>query len=641
MVRGHLLLGLAALVVALAAPPAAQAAIRFERCGGYGYQCARVQVPLDHSGAVPGRLSLRVQRLRSRIQPARGAVFVLAGGPGQSATAAFAGDGAGLLYAAHRSRDAIVFDQRGTGFSGALRCRSLEDANLLDATEAAARCATSLGPRRGFYTSADTVEDMEVMRRELGVERIAIYGTSYGTKVALEYALRHPARVERLVLDSVVEAEGPDPLYRDTFAAVPRALSALCRTACRSFTSDPLADLGRLVARLRGGPLRGRLVDETGRVRRSSLTRTDVFGVLLAGDFDPALRAAFPGAVGSALRRDAASMLRLRRRAFRVDGEAPPARLLSAALYAATTCEETTLPWPRAAPADPAERRRQAALALGALPAASFSPFDKGTVLRTDLLALCAGWPAARASTELGPGPLPDVPVLLLEGEDDLRTPVEGARRVAARFRQSTLVISAATGHSALGSDPSVCARRAFDRFFRGGRVPSRCPRSRRFFVPQPPAPRSLARVTPLSGVRGDRGRALATVGLTLRDVLEDAVTELIYAPDDPDLARGGGLRHGHYRIGGGGTLLLREVAYVPGVRITGRIRRFGERRQSGRLRISGPGVPAGLLQVSGKRVEGTLGGRRVRATLRLVPPSPAAAAAAARPSAAGVGRGS
>ena len=119
----------------------------------------------------PARCRCGSSGSRSRIQPARGAVFVLAGGPGQSATAAFSGDGAGLLYAAHRSRDAIVFDQRGTGLSGALRCRSLEEANLLDATTAAARCAAALGPRRGFYTSADTVEDMEAIRRELGVER--------------------------------------------------------------------------------------------------------------------------------------------------------------------------------------------------------------------------------------------------------------------------------------------------------------------------------------------------------------------------------------------------------------------------------------------------------------------------------------
>ena len=236
---------------------------------------------------------------------------MLAGGPGQSATAAFAGDGAGLLYPATRSRDVIVFDQRGTGRSGALRCRALENANLLDATEAARRCAAALGPRRAFYTTADTVEDMEAIRRELGVERIGIYGTSYGTKVALAYALRYPSHVERMALDSVVEADGPDPLYRDTFGATPRALRALCGTSCRSFTRDPVADLERLVARLRRGPLRGRLVDEHGRSRTSSFNRADLFGVLLAGDLDPALRAAFPGAVRSALGGDAAAMLRL------------------------------------------------------------------------------------------------------------------------------------------------------------------------------------------------------------------------------------------------------------------------------------------------------------------------------------------
>ncbi|HEU0025028.1 MAG TPA: hypothetical protein VFQ12_10370, partial [Thermoleophilaceae bacterium] len=144
MVRRHLLVGLTA-AVAVIAPSPADATLRFERCGGYGYSCARLHVPLDHSGAVPGRISLRVQRIRSRIRPSRGAVVVLAGGPGQSATAAFAGDGASLLYPASRSRDVIVFDQRGTGLSGALRCRSLERANLLEAGVAAARCATSLG----------------------------------------------------------------------------------------------------------------------------------------------------------------------------------------------------------------------------------------------------------------------------------------------------------------------------------------------------------------------------------------------------------------------------------------------------------------------------------------------------------------
>ena len=143
MLRRHLLVGLAALV-RRAWPRRRRPAPRLtsSAAAGTATRCARVAVPLDRTGAVPGTVSLLVKRIRSRIQPARGAVFVLAGGPGQSATAAFAGDGVGLLFPAYRSRDVIVFDQRGTGRSGALRCRELERANLLSAEDAAGRCAT-------------------------------------------------------------------------------------------------------------------------------------------------------------------------------------------------------------------------------------------------------------------------------------------------------------------------------------------------------------------------------------------------------------------------------------------------------------------------------------------------------------------
>src|SRR5262245_2998660 len=251
--------GVAALFAAvastllLAAP--AQSAIRFKDCADFGFKCARVHVPLDRTGTVPGRISLLVKRLRAQHRPSHGATFLLAGGPGQSATDAFEGDGLGGLFPAFARRDLIVFDQRGTGRSGLLRCRGLERSNLLDAGTQAGACASALGPRRAFYTTRDSVDDIETIRRRLGVPRIALVGVSYGTKVALGYALRYPANVERLVLDSVVEPDGPDPLYRDSFAAVPRALRALCRSRCGAFTADPVADLERLVARLASGPL--------------------------------------------------------------------------------------------------------------------------------------------------------------------------------------------------------------------------------------------------------------------------------------------------------------------------------------------------------------------------------------------------
>jgi pimeloyl-ACP methyl ester carboxylesterase len=605
------------LATGLSLAPSAVAALRFKRCGPYDFTCARLSVPLDRSGSVPGRVSVLVKRVRARRSggATRPPLLVLAGGPGQSATESFGAEALGVLYPVYRNRDLVIFDQRGTGRSGLLRCRLLERANLLNAGAAAGACARRLGARRAFYTSRDSDDDIEAIRKQLGAERVALFGTSYGTKVALGYALRYPDRVERLVLDSVVELGGPDPYYLDTLAAVPRALGSLCRRRC-PWTSDPVADLAGLVERLARGPLRGRVIDRRGRPHVRRLSRVDVFSILLGGDFDPALRAAFPGSVRAALGGDAAPLLRLRRRAFEVDAEPPPPRLLSSGVYAATTCEETPLPWARTTPPDPDERHRQAAARAATIPDAEFEPFDRATSLASDTLNLCERWPHAPGAPEFGPGPLPDVPVLLLEGEDDLRTPVENARRTAELFPRSSLVVAPATGHSALGADASGCTVRAFMRFFQDRPVLERCPRVRRAFPPSPPPPRRLADVSRLQGTSGQPGRVLAAVRLTLRDVSEDSITELIFDPHDPDIARGGGLRAGHYRIDRDNTLELDGVAFVPGVTLSGRLAHFGERGQRGRLRIGGPAAASGRLVVRRQRVRGRLGGRRVSAAL-------------------------
>ena len=218
---------LLAVAATLLAPAEAGAVPHFTRCGAYLFGCTRVSVPLDRSGATPGHVSLFVKRIRAQKRPRQGALLVLAGGPGQSATEAFEGDGIGVLAPAFRHRDLIVFDQRGTGRSGLLRCRALERSNLFDAGRAAGQCARRLGARRFHYTSRDSVEDIEALRVALDLDKIAIYGTSYGVKVALGYALTYPAKVERLVLDSVLEVDGPDPLYRPTLEAIPRIVTAL------------------------------------------------------------------------------------------------------------------------------------------------------------------------------------------------------------------------------------------------------------------------------------------------------------------------------------------------------------------------------------------------------------------------------
>ncbi len=619
---------MAAAWLALAAP--AEAVPRFERCGPFGFECTRVSVPLDRSGALPGRVSLFVKRVRARERPRRGALIVLAGGPGQSATDAFGGSALSVLYPAYRNRDLIIFDQRGTGRSGLLRCRALERANLLDAGTAAGRCAARLGPRRALYTSRDSAEDIEAIRVALGYERIALFGTSYGTKVALGYALSHPGSVERLVLDSVVEAEGPNPLYLDTLEAVPRVLRVLCRARCRAFTPDPVADVATLVRRLARRPLRGPVVGRSGAVRRSALRRADLFVVLVAGDLNPALRAAFPGAVRAALDGDAAPLLRMRDRAYAVDGTPPPPRVLSSALYAATTCDETPFPWPRTSSPDPRARRAAARSAAALLPDGVFFPFDRATAVDNDLVDLCERWLAAPNAPVLGAGPLPDVPVLLLEGEDDLRTPVENARRVAAGFPHARLLVAPGTGHSALGGDMSGCTTVAFGRFMQGAPFSTRCLRGRRDFQPSPPPPLGIGELRPAAGVSGARGQVLSAISLTLHDLAFDAITGLITEVGARDFAHGGGLRGGSYRLDTHGSLTLRRLAFVPDVRLDGRVRSFIRTpRQRGRIRVeSARGVPGGAVTIRGRRIRGILGGEQVAA--RLDPPFAAAARAAA-----------
>ena len=237
--------------------------------------------------------------------------------------------------------------------------------------------------------------------------------------------------------------------------------------------------------------------------------------MLLAGDFDPALRAAFPGAVRAALSGDPAPLLRLSRRAFAVDGEPPPPRILSTALYAATSCEET----PSRGPATrrPTRPTGAATAAAGGRPARSrVRPLRPGHRSWTATSSTCAA--AGRATGPPGrPGPLPDVPVLLLEGEDDLRTPVENARRVAALFPRRSLVVAPATGHSVLGSDLRRCAG-ARSTASSGAAGAHPLPAARGAFPPASAAAR-LSRVSRLPRRHGIRGRTLAAVRLTLRDV--------------------------------------------------------------------------------------------------------------------------
>ena len=272
--RAGLLTGFGAVLAALMllALPSAASAARFRPCPGRpDVQCGRVVVPFDQTGVVRGALSLHAERMHTHGS-AKGALIALAGGPGQAATP-FLSDFRVTLDPALHGRDLVVFDQRGTGRSGELFCSALGSHKLPDL--GVGRCAARLGSIRGFFSTSESVSDIEAVRRAIGVDKIDLYGVSYGTKVALDYAIRYPQHVDRLVLDSVVMPGELDPYELSSFAAVPRILSQLCaKNACRGISNDPAGDLAKLVTSLSSRQPRGFVVNGHGQRRRATVRRT-------------------------------------------------------------------------------------------------------------------------------------------------------------------------------------------------------------------------------------------------------------------------------------------------------------------------------------------------------------------------------
>lgn len=605
------------LIIVAAAPATADA--RFKRCEPDSVaRCGKVVVPLDRTGRVPGTIDIYAEHVPAGGRTGagdNGAIFALAGGPGQPATQ-FTSDFAFAFGDQANARDVVTFDQRGTGRSGLLRCREIERVTLLsDYPAAAEKCAQRLGDRRGLYTTSDSVDDLEAVRRAIGVDRIAIYGASYGTKVAVAYATRYPDRVERLILDSVVTPEGPDALYRDTFAATPRVMRAACASAC-DFTADPGDDLAAFAAQLGDGPARGFVVDARGRPRAQSLGSLRLLFLMLGGDFAPRVRAALPAAVYNARRGDPAQLLRL---ASLSDSGAVPAnpRDFAAAVFTATICEEVSFPWQRGAPFEDRERQTNETVAL--LGDSAFAPFGASAALQTDLLQLCRRWSEASPGPPSPPAPLPDVPTLILAGELDLRTPLEGAQRVAAVLPRSTLLTIPATGHSTLGSDSSACTLRAITRFLARRSVRPTCSNPSKPLAPEQPAPLSLTEVEPMKRAPRTIARVLTAVDLTLNDVEDQTATQAVLSFDRGDTGpvRGGGLRAGRFRVGGGG-LSIERVVFVPGVRVSGRL--LNRVARVGTFRVSGSPAVAGVVEYRGGGIiTGKIGGRRFRVRVRHV----------------------
>src|SRR5262249_46117599 len=172
-------------------------------------------------------------------------MFLIAGGPGQGSAGSFdlgPGFNRDLMQFMFPGYTLVAFDNRGTGQSGLIDCPALQSASSGTAEQfasLAAACATIIGPKRVFYSTRDHADDMDRVRAALGFDKIGLYGVSYGTKLAVAYALGYPTHVDRIALDSVVPTEDPDPFDQNVLSEMPQTLANFCADkVCRGATPN-------------------------------------------------------------------------------------------------------------------------------------------------------------------------------------------------------------------------------------------------------------------------------------------------------------------------------------------------------------------------------------------------------------------
>jgi pimeloyl-ACP methyl ester carboxylesterase len=395
-------------------------------------QCGRLQLP---ESAESGRtIGVRFVVIRAK-RVNHGAVFEVAGGPGQSAVElAPQLVQYGIINALVRDHDVVFVDQRGTGGSRPLECPNLLKnrihtfAQLFPAAELRA-CRDQLAKVADLnaYGSERAADDLDAARDALGYRTISLDAGSYGTQFSFVYLRRHPDRVRALNLTAVAppDIKLPLPFSRGAQHAIDELIaSCAAEAACRRAYPNFASEWKRLVARFARGPQPMPLVEHGGR-HTTVLLSSEVFGdrmrqALYSSDASVAV----PAIVHASARGD----------------DAPLGRLVAAindyflagvslGMNLSVSCAEDV------AFITPAERASAARIG-----------FLGDQRIRAQQQA-CATWNVRRAPATVLEKPRSGVPILMISGADDPATPPSLAAALLPGLPNARQIVVPNGGH--------------------------------------------------------------------------------------------------------------------------------------------------------------------------------------------------
>ncbi|MBW8824508.1 MAG: alpha/beta fold hydrolase [Xanthomonadales bacterium] len=415
---------------------------------GLPAQCTTLSVPENRAQADGRRIDLRIAWIPvsedgdAHDDP----VFLIAGGPGQSAVDSYAML-APVFQGVLNQRDVILVDQRGTGGSNKLACDAADEgASARDTTamlRLATTCIDALSKRADLrqYGTTEAVADLDAVRSAIGAKQINLYGVSYGTRVAQQYAMRHPQQTRSIVLDSVV----PNSLHlsnifaRNLDDALALQFGVCTKDAqCKAKFGDPRSELGSVLDTLRKAPPQVGYRDPlSGEQKTEALSADEVAGLVRMFAYMPAIASILPLQIHEA------------------------AQGRYAGLKALTSMLHTQMK-------DQMAMGMQLSVVCGedADQAPAAVQDDSGTVLGNDMgrfmTQACTQWPKGKVPADFHNALTTPVPALVLEGQFDPVTPPRYGEEVAKSLPNGRLLVLNGQGHNVIGAG---CMPRLFAKF--------------------------------------------------------------------------------------------------------------------------------------------------------------------------------
>ena len=416
-------------------------------------RCGSLEVaenPADPDGR---KISLNVA-----VAPATGKspepdpVFFFAGGPGQAASETWVMIRS-TLNKIRKNRDIVMIDQRGTGSSNKLACKSEIDEDLNKEIDfelvrsETEKCLAELDGDPRFYTTTIAMGDYNRVREAMGYDRINIMGVSYGTRAAQVYLRLFPETVRTVTLDSVVPMQLV--LGQEHALMLDRSVKNVFEDCaqdkdCNTLFPDQMAELSQLFTQLQEQPRQITITDPVNGQPRDMRLTSDTLAVAIRFlSYASETQALIPLLVHEAV--STGDLSRLASQAILV--MTGLSEMLSKGMELSVMCSED-YPF----------------MDLSA----DYSQTLMGNLMMKIVDLQCGIWPRGDVPEDFHKPVFSDIPVLLMSGERDPVTPPHYASMAAEGFPNSINLVARGQAHSVM---KNICLRDITTEFIASGSV--------------------------------------------------------------------------------------------------------------------------------------------------------------------------